>query len=113
MTSAALKDPAHLLDLVAAIQTSVQDVISEYQAVGAVVHPLDGPTANASGGPFDTPEDMSPKYMHAVHLIEAACEQLCATVVSPALSLVNVRRSTSIIAPRRPDLRSLCILSSI
>lgn len=106
-----MNDPAHLLDLVAAIQKSVQDVVNEYQAVGAVVQSLDDPTAHI--GPFDTPENMSPKYLHAVHLIEAACEQLCATVVSPALSLVNVRRSTPILAPRYPDLSSLCILSSI
>lgn len=94
-SSTPLNDPAHLLDLVSAIQTSVQDIIGEYQAVGAVVPPLTD--TDVTSGPLDRPEDMTPKLLHAVHLIEAACVQLCATVVSPVLSLVNVRRSTSIL----------------
>ena len=94
-SSTPLNDPAHLLDLVSAIQTSVQDIIGEYQAVGAVVPPLTD--TDVTSGPLDRPEDMTPKLLHAVHLIEAACVQLCATVMSPVLSLVNVRRSTSIL----------------
>ena len=77
-SSTPLNDPAHLLDLVSTIQTSVQDIIGEYQAVGAVVPPLTD--TDVTSGPLDRPEDMTPKLLHAVHLIEAACVQLCATV---------------------------------
>lgn len=96
-------DPAHLLDLVSVIHTSVQDIIGEYQAVGATVQPLDaaGPAVGVRG-PFDAPEDMTPKLLRSVHLVEAACAQLCASVFSPSLELVNVSRFT-FVSVRHPS----------
>jgi len=40
-------------------------------------------------GPFDAPETASEKLLRTIRIVEAACAQLCATISSPALSLLN------------------------
>ena len=81
-----IRDDAHLLDLVSLLKTSVSDIINEYKSAGVSVPTLEA----AADGPFDAPENATEKLLRSIRIVEAACAQLCATVSSPALSLVNV-----------------------
>lgn len=76
----------HLHDIVSLIKSSVDDIISEYKTAGATMPLLD----SAVDAPFDAPERASEKLLRTIRIVEAACAQLCATIASPALSLVNV-----------------------
>ena len=79
---------AALLQLVSLIQSSVSDVIDEYAVSGASVPSLD--SASTLPGPFDAPDASTPRLLKAIRTVEAACAQLCASVASPALTMVNV-----------------------
>ncbi|KAK1223496.1 hypothetical protein PQX77_013623 [Marasmius sp. AFHP31] len=78
-------DNSHLTALTDLINAAVQDVISEYAAVGKAVPTLD----SLEPGPFDIPEETPAKVSRAVQIIEAACAQLAHTVASPGHVVVN------------------------
>lgn len=81
-------DPAPLLELVSLIQTAVADVIDEHALIGATVPHID--SQSTIPGPLDEPDEATPRLLKAIRTVEAACAQLCASITSPALSLVNV-----------------------
>lgn len=89
-------EDSHLHDLVTLITSSVDDIISEYKTTGASIPLLD----SAVDGPFDAPERASERLLRTIRIVEAACAQLCATIASPALSLVNVSLPHLSSAPR-------------
>ena len=79
-----------LLKLSELIQSTVADIIAEYDAAGVEVPDLSFGKPGVAG-PFDAPEKASERLLRAICTVEAACGQLCASVVSPALVLTNVR----------------------
>lgn len=81
-------DTAPLLELVSLIQTAVADVIDEHALIGATVPHID--SQSIYPGPLDAPDEATPRLLKAIRTVEAACAQLCASITSPALSLVNV-----------------------
>lgn len=81
-------DSAPLLELVSLIQTAVADVIDEHALIGATVPHID--SQSTTPGPLDEPDEATPRLLKAIRTVEAACAQLCASITSPALSLVNV-----------------------
>ena len=76
---------SHITDLTNLINGAVQDVISEYAAVGKSVPALDC----LEPGPFDAPEDTPAKLSRAIQIIEAACEQLVHAVAAPGHLIAN------------------------
>ncbi|KAF8992613.1 S-adenosyl-L-methionine-dependent methyltransferase [Cyathus striatus] len=76
---------AQLIQLTNLISSAVRDVLSEYDAVGASVPLLE----STETGPFDSPEDVTPKLAKAIRTIEAACAQLSFAVASPGHVITN------------------------
>ena len=79
---------SHLFALLSLLQTAVSEIVDEYANIGHAVPALD--TSDMCGGPFDGPDKGSVRFMRAAQIIEGACAQLCASVVSPGAMLFNV-----------------------
>lgn len=77
--------------LIGLISTSLNEVISAYQNAGHNAPSLD----SVEPGPLDSPQNTPLNVTKAVHIIEGACAQLCATIAPPGHSVFNVsvRRS--------------------
>lgn len=79
-------DFAHLNALLELINSSVQEIVSTYNAKGHDVLTLD----SVDLGPFDSPENTPPTVTKAIQIVEGACAQLCATIAPPGLVVSNV-----------------------
>ncbi|KAJ4478948.1 S-adenosyl-L-methionine-dependent methyltransferase [Lentinula aciculospora] len=75
----------HITALTALINGAVQDVITEYAAVGQAVPSLD----SLEPGPFQIPEETPVRLIKAIQVIAAACAQLSYTVTPPGAVMVN------------------------
>ncbi|THU85643.1 S-adenosyl-L-methionine-dependent methyltransferase [Dendrothele bispora CBS 962.96] len=80
-----LSGNAQILALTSMITQAVQDVITEYAAIGREVPSLD----SVETSPFDIPEETPAKLANAVQIIEAACAQLSHTISTPGHVVVN------------------------
>ena len=82
-------DGGGLLALLDLIQGSVIDILSIYQSVGVPLRSLDD--SSTEPGPFDDIQDTTPRLRHSIATVQSACDQLCATISCPPITLLNVR----------------------
>ncbi|KAJ3794479.1 S-adenosyl-L-methionine-dependent methyltransferase [Lentinula aff. detonsa] len=78
-------DNTHVTALTELINDAVQDVISEYAAVGQAVPSLH----SLEPGSFQVPAETPARLMKAIKIIEAACAQLTYTVSPPGSVMLN------------------------
>ncbi|KAJ4479216.1 S-adenosyl-L-methionine-dependent methyltransferase [Lentinula aciculospora] len=76
---------SHIIALTGLINKAVQDVITEYAAVGQAIPSLD----TLESGPFQVPEEIPTRLTKAIKIIEAACAQLCYSVAPPGSVMVH------------------------